>query len=159
MTWKIQQFFTASAIKQAEDAWWDIDNHFVVTKADNDLDQIMDQDQDLFFLNRAVEVNMGNTDTNNKTKIQADLMSTRSISMFMIDSHGNDTKDTKMQPMPNGKTKTKPDIGPSIHDDWNHAFRKNIDTLLKCLLLTMQAKNLINPQEMATGSQKASKNK
>jgi len=82
---KFNKFFMASAIERAEDTWWDTDNHCVVTKADNKLDQIMDQDQDLFFLNRAVEVDMGNTtDTQTKTKTQADLMSTRSISTFRL---------------------------------------------------------------------------
>jgi len=38
-------------------------------------------------------------------------------------------------------------------------LEKDADTLLKCLLFTMQAKNLINSQEMATGSQKAGENK
>jgi len=38
-------------------------------------------------------------------------------------------------------------------------LEKDVDTLLKCLLLAMQAKNLFNPQEMATGSQKARANK
>jgi len=71
-----------SAIKRAEDTWWDMDNHCIVTKADNELDQIMDQDQDLFFLDRAMEVDMSNTDTSNKPKTQVDLTSTRSISTF-----------------------------------------------------------------------------
>jgi len=61
----------ASAFKGADDARWDMDNHCIVTKADNKLDQIMDQEQDLFFLDRAVEIDMGNTDTKNKPKIQA----------------------------------------------------------------------------------------
>jgi len=41
------KFFMASAIERAEDAWWDTDNHCVVTRADSELDKIMDQDQDL----------------------------------------------------------------------------------------------------------------
>jgi len=38
-------------------------------------------------------------------------------------------------------------------------LEKDVDMLLKCLLSAMQAKNLFNPQETATGSQKARDNK
>jgi len=41
----------------------------------------------------------------------------------------------------------------------NTLLEKDIDTLLKCLLLAMQVKNLINPQEMASSSQKTGNNK
>jgi len=41
----------------------------------------------------------------------------------------------------------------------NTLSEQDINTLLKCLLLAMQAKNLINPQDKATSSQKTGKNK
>jgi len=93
-TEKFNKFFMASAIKRAEDAWWDKDNHCIVTKADNELDQIMDQDQDLFFLDRAVEVDMSNTDTSNKQNNSGGPDINWINLHIQIDSHGNDTKDT-----------------------------------------------------------------
>jgi len=90
---KFNKFFMASAIERAEDAWWDTDNHFILTRADNELDQIMDQDQDLFFLDQAVEVDIGNTtNTQTKTKTQVDLMSTGSVSTFRLMVNGYNTR-------------------------------------------------------------------
>jgi len=158
-TEKFNKFFMVSAIKQAEDAWWDIDNHFVVTKADNDLDQIMDQDQDLFFLDRAVEVDMSNTDTSNKPKIQADLTSTGSISTFRLTVMATTQKTPKCKQHQMAKPKPNQILDTVSVMTRTTLSEKDINTLLECLLSAMQAKNLFNPQEMATGSQKASANK
>ncbi len=84
----------------------------------------MDQDQDLFFLDRAVEVDMSNTDTSNKQKNQADLTSTGLISTFRLTvmATTQKTPKCKQHQTPNSKTKTKPNIGYSIRNDRNHTF-------------------------------------
>jgi len=150
----------ASAIKRAKDDWWDADNHCIVTKADNKLDQIMNQDQDLFFLNRAVELDMGNTtNTKTKTKTQSDLMSTGSILMFQLMATTMAQKMPKHNSCQLAKPKPNQILDQVSIMTRNTLLEQDIDTLLKCLLLAMQAKNLINPQDKATSSQKTSKSK
>jgi len=43
---------------------------YIVTQPDTELDQILEQDQDLFFFNVVVEVNMGNTIYHTPNKIR-----------------------------------------------------------------------------------------
>jgi len=57
-------------MKRLVDAWWDSNNHYVVMQADMELGQIMEQDQDLFFSEAVVEVDMGNTTHQIKNKSQ-----------------------------------------------------------------------------------------
>jgi len=158
-TEKFNKFFMASAIERAEDAWWDTDNHCIVTKADNELNQIMDQDQDIFFLDRAVEVDMSNTDTKNKPKIQVDLTSTGSILTFRSIVMATTQKTPKCKQCQMEKPKPNQILDQVSVMTGTTLLEKDIDTMLKCLLLAMQAKNVFNPQEIATGSQKASENK
>ncbi len=158
-TENFNKFPMASAIERAEDAWWDTENHCVVTRVDTKLDQIMDQDQDLFFLDRAVEVNMGNTDTLTKNKMQTDLMSTGSISTFQSTAMAMTQKTTKHNQCQVEKSKPHQILDQVSIMTRTMLSEKDIDTLLKHLLWTMQAKDLINPSAMATGSQKTSTNK
>jgi len=58
------------AIKRLADAWWDSNNHCVVTQGDTKMDQILEQDHDLFFSKVTVEVDMGDTTHQTKTKIK-----------------------------------------------------------------------------------------
>jgi len=44
-TEKFNKFFTCLAVEWAEDAWWDIQNHCVVTRANTELDQILESDK------------------------------------------------------------------------------------------------------------------
>jgi len=149
----------ASTSKRAEDAWWDTDSHCIITKADNKLNQIMDQDQDLFFLDRAVEVDMRNTDTQTKTKTQVDLMSTGSILMFRSTVMVMTQKMSKCNQLQMEKSKPHHILDQVSVMTGTTLLEKDIDTLLEHLLLAMQAKNLINPQETAPSSQKTSNNK
>jgi len=160
-TWhgKFNKFFMASAIKRAEDVWWDTDNHCIVTRAENKLDQILDQDQDLFFLDQAVEVDMENTGTQTKTKTQADLMSTGSILTFRLTVTATTQKTPKYNQCHMAKSKPHQILDQVSIMTRTMFLEKYVDALLKCLLLAMQAKNLISPPEMATSSQKTSGNK
>jgi len=53
-------------------------------RADTELDQILESDQDLFSLDMAVEVEMGNFAKQDPNKKQMDLMSTGSILTFRL---------------------------------------------------------------------------
>jgi len=79
---KFNKLFMCLAIKQAKDVWWDSQNHCVGTRADTELDQILELDQDLFFSDMAVEVEMGNLAKQDPSKKQTDLMSTGPILTF-----------------------------------------------------------------------------
>jgi len=49
---KLHKFFTGPAIERAVDAWWDAQERCVVTKADAELEDLMNQDIDLTFSQR-----------------------------------------------------------------------------------------------------------
>jgi len=137
---KFNKFFMASAIKRADDAWWDTDNHCIITKADNKLDQIMDQDQDLFFLDRAVEVDMGNTtNMQTKTKTQADLMPTRSISTFRLTVMAMTQKTSKRNQRQVATLKSHQILDQVSVMTGTTVSEKDVNALLECLLLAMQA--------------------
>jgi len=114
----------ASVIKWVEDAWWDSNNQCVATRVDTELEQILEHNQDLFFLHMVVEVDMGNTPNQIQNKTQTDLMSTGSISMFQLMATTMTQKTTKHNQPHFKLIKTPPNFGPSIHDDWNNAFGK-----------------------------------
>jgi len=75
---KFSRFFTCLAIERAANAWWDTKERCVVTKADAELEDIINQDIDLMFPEDAIIVDL--------TQVQetaADVgMSTGSISTF-----------------------------------------------------------------------------
>jgi len=146
-TEKFNKILMASAIERAEDAWWDMDNHCVITKMDNEIDQIMDQDQDLFFLDRAVEVNMSNTDTSNKPKIQADLTSTGSISTFRLTVTAMTQKTPKCKQCQMAKPKPNQILDTVSVMTGTTLLEKDIDSLHKRLLLAMQAKTYSTPKK------------
>jgi len=102
---------------------------------------------------------MGNTDTQTKTKTQADLMLTGSISMFRSTVIVMTQKTPKHNQCQIAKPKPCHILDQVSVMTRTTLLEKDVNTLLECLLSAMQAKNLINPQEMATGSQKAGKNK
>jgi len=75
---KFNKFFTGPAIERAADAWWDTKERCIVTKADAELEDLINQDVDLMFAEDAIIVDL--------TQVQetaADVgMSTGSISTF-----------------------------------------------------------------------------
>jgi len=77
-------FFTDGAIKCTQDAWWDMDVLCIVTKADQEMSNILAYNTDLIFLKTKLELDMSRATTPAKTiaKIQDDLLSTGSISTF-----------------------------------------------------------------------------
>ena len=83
-TMKFHKFFTEGAIKRSQDAWWDAQAICMVTKADQEMENILAFDTDLIFPESKVELNMSGVSTPAATisKIQDNLLSTSSISTF-----------------------------------------------------------------------------
>jgi len=75
---KFNKFFTGPAIERALDAWWDIQERCVVTKADTELEDLLNQDIDLMFPEDAMTVDMTQIQ---ETEVDVG-MSTGSISTF-----------------------------------------------------------------------------
>jgi len=57
-TSKISQVFMGPAIECTTDAWWDAKERCIVTKADAELDDLMNQDVDLTFPEDEVTINL-----------------------------------------------------------------------------------------------------
>ena len=74
---KFNKFFTGSAIERAADAWWDTQERCVVTKADAELEELINQDSDLMFPEDIITVDMTQVVTEEEVG-----MSTGSISTF-----------------------------------------------------------------------------
>jgi len=55
---KFHKFFTGPAIERAADAWWDSQERCVVTKADAEMDELMQQDVDLTFPEDEVTIDL-----------------------------------------------------------------------------------------------------
>jgi len=53
---KFNKFFSASALERAKEAWWDLVDHCVITKADRELELLMMVDKDMAFTPMAVQV-------------------------------------------------------------------------------------------------------
>jgi len=81
---KFHKFFTNGAIKCTCNAWWDTDTLCIVTKANQEMANILTYDADLIFPETKLDLDMVGATTPAKTiaKIQDDLLSTRSISTF-----------------------------------------------------------------------------
>jgi len=75
---KFNKFFTGPAIERAANAWWDTKERCIVTKADAELEDLINQDVDLMFPEDAIIVDL--------TQVQETAaevgMSTGSISTF-----------------------------------------------------------------------------
>jgi len=148
-----------SAIKQAEDAWWDSQNHCVVMRADTELDQILELDQDIFFLDMTVEVEMGNLTKQAPNKEQMDLMSTGSILTFRSTVMTTSQPTMKHQACKTQKSQPNTISNQVLVMAGATLSAQDINTLLEWLLNAMQAKHLINPTQKAAGSQQTSKTK
>jgi len=83
-TMKFHKFFTDGAIKRAKDAWWDTNTLSVVTKADQEMVNILTYITDLIFPETKLEMDMSGATTPVEmiAKIQENLLSTGSISTF-----------------------------------------------------------------------------
>jgi len=161
-TENFNKFFTCSAIKWAKDAWWDSQNHCVVMRADTELDQILKLDQDLFFLDMAVEVEMGNLAKQDSNKKQTDLMSMGSILTFR--STGMTTNQETRKHQACKTQKSQPNIISNqvlVMTGATLSAQEN-NTLLKCLLMPIKcyaSKKLIIPTQKAASSQQTGKTK
>jgi len=92
---KFNKFFTSPVIERALDAWWDTQERCVVTKADTELEDLLNQDIDLMFPEDAMTV-----DTTQIQETEADVgMSTGSISTF----HTTATPEVKAGARPSNK--------------------------------------------------------
>jgi len=83
---KFHKFFNDSAIEWSCDAWWDEKNLCVVTKADQEMDNILSFDTDLMFPATKMIIDLSGATTLAETiaKIQDDLLSASSISTFRM---------------------------------------------------------------------------
>ncbi len=83
-TLKFHKFFTDGMIEHSKDAWWDATTLCMVTKANQEIANILTFDMDLIFLETKVELDMSRATTPAEmiAKIQDDLLSTSSISTF-----------------------------------------------------------------------------
>jgi len=81
---KFNRFFTEGAIEHSKDAWWDTKTLSVITKADQEMVNILTFDTDLIFPETRIEMDMSGktTPAETITKLQDDLLSTGSISTF-----------------------------------------------------------------------------
>jgi len=145
-TEKFNKFFTALALKRSKDAWWDSNNHCVVTQADTELGQILEQDQDLFF-SVAVAVDLGTTNYHTPNKDQMDIMSTGSISTCRSMATTTTQQKTKWKPQTTNKNHNPSDQVSVMTG--TILLEKDVNALLKCFLNAMQAKNLVNHSTMA----------
>jgi len=59
---KFHKFSTALAIKHAVDAWWDAEDQCVVTQADANMADIIENDMDLFFPEESIAIDLTNLD-------------------------------------------------------------------------------------------------
>ena len=83
-TLKSHKFFTDGMIEHLKNAWWDATTLCMVTKANQEIANILTFDMDLIFLETKVELDMSRATTPAEmiAKIQDDLLSTSSISTF-----------------------------------------------------------------------------
>jgi len=81
---KFHKFFTEGTIERSRDTWWDAQALCMVTKADQEMENILAFDTDLIFPELKVELDMSGATTPADTiaKIQDDLLSTRLILTF-----------------------------------------------------------------------------
>jgi len=79
---KFHKFFTALAIKQVVDAWWDQDERCMVTQADADMENIIQNDMDLFFPKKEEEIDINLTNLDKEEVETEGLLSVGSISTF-----------------------------------------------------------------------------
>jgi len=81
---KFHKFFTEGMIERSRDAWWDTQALCIVTKADQEMENILAFDTDLIFPESKVELNMcrATTPADMIAEIQDDLLLTSSISTF-----------------------------------------------------------------------------
>jgi len=81
---KFHKFFTDRAIKRAKDTWWDTDTLSMVTKADQEMANILTYDMDLIFPETKLKMDMSGATTPAEmiAKIQYDLLLTGSILTF-----------------------------------------------------------------------------
>jgi len=149
---KFKYFFMLLTMEQADDAWWDSQNHCIVTRADTELDQILESDQDLFFLEMAVEVEMGNLVKQDPNKKQMDLMSTRLILTFRLTVMMTNQPSTKCMTCKTQKQQPNAVSNQVSVMTGATLSTQDVNTLLKQLLNAMQEK-LINPTQKAVSSQ------
>jgi len=142
-----------------EDTWWDSENHYIITQADTKLEQILEDDQDLFFSNMVAEVEMGSISHQVSTKMIWPDVNRLDLHILV---HCSNTKSKDNEGTPCKTTnKAQPH---TILDQVSvmtgaTLLEQDINTLLECLLNAMQAKKLINPSNMAAGSQKTGETK
>jgi len=81
---KFHKFFTDGTIDRACEAWWDTETLCIVTKADQEMANILTYDTDLIFPETQLdfEIAGANTPAETITKIQDNLLSTGLISTF-----------------------------------------------------------------------------
>jgi len=81
---KFHKFFTDGAIERSRDAWWDATSLCIVTKADQEMENILTFDTDLMFPATKMIIDLSGATTPAETiaKIQDDLLSASSISTF-----------------------------------------------------------------------------
>jgi len=104
---KFHKFFTDGAIERARKAWWDTDTLCVVTKADQEMANILTYDTDLIFPETQLDLEMvgANTPAETIVKIQDDLLSTGLILTFQSTATAT-TKQTQVTRKSSSRTKT-----------------------------------------------------
>ncbi len=90
-THKFNKFFMEGAIERSRDAWWDSTTLSVITKADQEMANILTFDTDLIFPETRIEMDMSGATTPAETiaKLQDNLLSTGSISTFRTTASKN----------------------------------------------------------------------
>jgi len=83
-TMKFNKFFTDGAIECSKDAWWDACSLSIVTKANQEMANILTYDTDLIFPKTKLEMDLSGATTPTKmiAKIKNNLLSTGLISTF-----------------------------------------------------------------------------
>jgi len=81
---KFHKFFMDGAIERSKDAWWDAASLCIVTKADQEMENILTFDMDLMFPPTKMIIDLSGATTPAETiaKIQDNLLSASSISTF-----------------------------------------------------------------------------
>jgi len=81
---RLNKFFTDTALDRAKDAWWDPTQRCVMTKADEEMASILQEDKDLIFPTTKVIVDLPPAETPCAASNQAetDPLSTGSVSTF-----------------------------------------------------------------------------
>jgi len=155
---KFNKFFSSSALERLQEAWWDLTEYCVITKADWELELLATNDKDLVFKDTPIVVDVAQVTQAGASHVGTGLLSTGSVSTFQTMATNKPLPSWRMG---SGPTQSQlPSTSTTVMDNQVSMYTgqmgitqsdPEIKQLLICLLKALQPPTPLSTQGSTSG--------